>query len=184
MGPAKLNIPSKPPDSAKAAGSQFSGKSLPHPLDKLTELEIRTLIYVYARHTAKDIARVEGVTPDAVVARINRARGKLGGISRVDAARRIVTALPPEAYQSLVPQQMGLLDPLYPEQTEFATAEDREPDRVSSRTWQFPLPSKDRRINDDPLLHRIVWPIVVAVLIVLAMAVLQAVMVGLDRLRM
>lgn len=178
-----MTTPDKPTQSPRAAESQRHDRRLEHPYDKLTDLEIRTLIYVYTRHTAKDIARIEGVSPDAVVARINRARSKLGGISRLDAARRVIAALPPEAYHSIAPQPMGLLDRAEPEHLESARAEEHETGQTSSRAWQFPLPSKARPVNDDPLLHRIVWPIVVAVLIVLAMAVLQAVMVGLDRLR-
>lgn len=179
-----MTTPQKLTQSPRAAESQRQDRRLQHPYDKLTDLEIRTLIYVYTRHTAKDIARIEGVSPDAVVARINRARGKMGGISRLDAARRIVAALPPETYHSIAPQQMGLLVRPEPEHVEPARAEEPETNQVSSRPWRFPLPSKARPVNDDPLLHRIVWPIVVAVLIVLTMAVLQAVMVGLDRLRM
>lgn len=179
-----MTTPDKPAQSPRAAETQRPGRRLQHPYDKLTDLEIRTLVYVYTRHTAKDIARIEGVSPDAVVARINRARSKLGGISRLDAARRIVAAIPPEAYHSIVPQPMGLLDRSEPEHLESAMAEEPETSQTSSRIWRFPLPSKARPVNDDPLLHRIVWPIAVAVLIVLAMAVLQAVMVGLDRLRL
>lgn len=178
-----MTTPDKPNQSPRAAESRRHSCRLEHPYDKLTELEIRTLIYVYTRHTAKDIARIEGVSPDAVVARINRARSKMGGISRLDAARRIVAVLPPETYHSIAPQPMGLLEKPEPEHHESARAEEPGTSQTSSRPWRFPLPSKARPVNDDPLLHRIVWPIVVAVLIVLAMAVLQAVMVGLDRLR-
>lgn len=179
-----MTTPLKPTQSPQAGETQRDGRGLQHPYNKLTDLEIRTLIYVYTRHTAKDIARIEGVSPDAIVARINRARGKMGGISRLDAARRIVAVLPQEAYHSIAPQQMGLLDRPEPEQLGSARAEEPETSKAPSQAWRFPFPSKARPVNDDPLLHRIVWPIVVAVLIVLAMAVLQAVMVGFDRLRM
>jgi DNA-binding CsgD family transcriptional regulator len=158
--------------------------SLPHPLNTLTALEIRTLVLVYERNTAKDIARIERVTPDAVVARINRARSKLGGISRLAAARQIVAALQTHTYHSVIPHPMGVPDEEPVPQTNLASLEGQADNMAAQALWKLPIPTKVRPVNDDSLLARLVWPIVVAVLIVVMMAILQAVMVGIDRLRL
>jgi DNA-binding CsgD family transcriptional regulator len=157
---------------------------LPHPLDRLTELEIRTLVLVYERNTAKDIARVEGVSPDAIVARINRARNKLGGISRLAAARQLVSAIPAGAYHSMVPYPMGMPDNHTLVQQDLASSEGLDDTILPHRLWRLPLSTKTRPVNDDSILARIIWPIVVAILIVMMMAILQAVMVGINRLRL
>lgn len=167
-----------------SSGDATPRMPFPYPIHKLTALEVRTMMLVYERNTAKDIARIERVTPDAVVARINRARNKLGGISRLAAARLIMAALPPSTNHSMIPQPMGIGEIQSSLQNDIAIAEDVVSDRMPQGIWKLPLPTKARPVNDDPLLARIIWPVVVSVLIVVMMAILQAVMVGLDRLRL
>ena len=168
--------------AARSASDVTTGNVLPPPFDRLTPLEIRTLLLVFERNTAKDIARIEGVTPDAIVARINRARNKLGGITRIAAARNLMAALPTDAYHSMIPHPLGISENASFDQVHLASSQEDAIRQAPSSIWQMPLPTKQRPVNDDPLIARIIWPIVVAVLIVVMMAILQAVMVGLDRL--
>lgn len=72
-------------------------------LERLTPLEISTLRHVHDHLTAKEIARIEGVSEDAIVNRINRARAKLGGVSRVQAAKLVAQAAPLPAAPAPLP---------------------------------------------------------------------------------
>jgi DNA-binding CsgD family transcriptional regulator len=74
----------------------------------LTDLEKSTLLLVYQRFTAKEIARKEGVTPDAINARLKRSRAKLGGISSAAAARLVYGQHEDSAYQSLVSHPLAV----------------------------------------------------------------------------
>lgn len=154
-------------------------------VERLTALEISTLRHVLDHRTAKEIARIENVSEDAIVNRINRARGKLGGVSRVQAARIVEQHFGggrhvPEASHPLVSHSMGgdaaivghHSDPI-PTQPALA---------ASGFGW--PFPTKGRPVNDDPLVARIAWPIGLAFLTVLALVMLNTVLQSLNNLRL
>lgn len=84
----------------------------------------------------------------------------------------------------MAPQPMGMPENLTLVQQDLASSEEADDTLLPQRLWRLPFPTKTRPVNDDSILARIIWPIVVAVLIVMMMAILQAVMIGIDRLRL
>ncbi len=163
---------------------------------RLTAIEIATLRHVLDHRTAKEIARIEGVSEDAIVNRINRARAKLGGVSRIAAARMVaahfnempaieaVTSIQTASHQ-MVSQPMGVSD-IEP----FAQVEGAPPlsegaigtGRLGTG-MRWPFPTRERPTNDDSVSARIAWPIGLAFLTVLALVMLNAVLVSLNNLR-
>lgn len=161
-----------------------------NPVDKLTALEISTLRHVLDHRTAKEIARIEGVSEDAIVNRINRARAKLGGVSRVEAARIVGASIDgsaaPGAARSashqMVSQPMGVASAAAVAQTDPAVPVRELAGRSSSFPW--PFPTADRPRNDDSLTARIAWPIILAFLTVLALVMLNTVLQSLNNVRL
>lgn len=148
------------------------------PYNQLTVLEANTLIYVFQHHTAKEIALIEGVSPDAIVARINRARRKLGNVSRAKASRMIIDAFGKETYQRMVSQPLVISVPQDTGHTPLAPAGATGPVRAARFHW--PVPTRGRPTNDDSHLARIIWPVVLALLTIVAMILLQSLMIGLN----
>lgn len=171
-----------------------------HPVDRLTALEIATLRHVLDHRTAKEIARIEGVSEDAIVNRINRARAKLGGVSRVEAARIVgasgadaAMARParadsggaashPAASHQMVSQPMGVASATIAPQTDPAAPVREMVGKGSSFPWPFPTANRPR--NDDSLTARIAWPIILAFLTVLALVMLNTVLQSLNNVRL
>lgn len=161
-----------------------------NPVDKLTALEISTLRHVLDHRTAKEIARIEGVSEDAIVNRINRARAKLGGVSRVEAARIVGASLDgsaaPEAARTashqMVSQPMGVASAAAVAQTDPAAPVRELAGRSNSFPWPFPTANRPR--NDDSLTARIAWPIILAFLTVLALVMLNTVLQSLNNVRL
>lgn len=159
------------------------------PVDRLTAREIATLRHVLDHRTAKEIARIEGVSEDAIVNRINRARAKLGGVSRVEAARivgaNIGDAAPRIPHQTashqMVSQPMGVASLAVAAQTDPATPVKELARTGSSLAW--PFPTANRPTNDDSLTARIAWPIILAFLTVLALVMLNTVLQSLNNVR-
>lgn len=156
-------------------------------VERLTALEITTLRHVLDHRTAKEIARIENVSEDAIVNRINRARGKLGGVSRVQAARLVeqhfgATDHPAKASQPLVSHSMGGDAAVVVHHVEGIPMQPALTARASEFGW--PFPTKGRPVNDDPLVARIAWPIGLAFLTVLALVMLNTVLQSLNNLRL
>ena len=183
-------------------------------LERLTPLEISTLRHVHDHLTAKEIARIEGVSEDAIVNRINRARAKLGGVSRVQAAKLVaqaaplpatpaqptpsVSAAPAEPVVAAVPapasvavaatsHQMGyqpMGDDAAAPLPHQGTTSMPTADRAGASGFGWPFPTKSRPFNDDRLIARIAWPIGLAFLTVLALVMLNTVLQSLGNLRL
>lgn len=156
-------------------------------VERLTALEVSTLRHVLDHRTAKEIARIENVSEDAIVNRINRARSKLGGVSRVQAARLVeqhfgVGDRSQEASHQLVSHPMGGDAAIAVHQGNGAPTVSALPASASGFGW--PFPTKGRPINDDPIVARIAWPIGLAFLTVLALVMLNTVLQSLNNLRL
>lgn len=156
-------------------------------VERLTKLEISTLRHVLDHRTAKEIARIENVSEDAIVNRINRARGKLGGVSRVQAARLVEQHFGgvermPDTSHPLVSHSMGGDAAVAVHHVEGIPTASARPASASGFGW--PFPTKDHPINDDPLVARIAWPIGLAFLTVLALVMLNTVLQSLNNLRL
>lgn len=152
-------------------------------VERLTALEVTTLRHVLDHRTAKEIARIENVSEDAIVNRINRARAKLGGVSRIEAARLVEQHFGPEpASHRMGYQPMGgdaAIALHHPEVTPTTPVE-----RIGASGFGWPFPTKGRPVNDDPLVARIAWPIGLAFLTVLALVMLNTVLQSLGNLRL
>jgi DNA-binding CsgD family transcriptional regulator len=164
---------------------------------RLTAIEIATLRHVLDHRTAKEIARIEGVSEDAIVNRINRARAKLGGVTRIAAARIVAehfgevpavqaVTSPLAASHQMVSQPMGVS-----EVQPFAQVDGAPPlsdglvgTRHIGAGIRWPFPTRERPTNDDPVAARIAWPIGLAFLTVLALVMLNTVLVSLNNLRL
>jgi DNA-binding CsgD family transcriptional regulator len=164
---------------------------------RLTAIEIATLRHVLDHRTAKEIARIEGVSEDAIVNRINRARAKLGGVSRIAAARIVaehfgempvgqVAAYEHPASHQMVSQTMGVSESapfiqvdVAPPLSDGAIGTGR-----LGAGFRWPIPTRERPTNDDPVSARIAWPIGLAFLTVLALVMLNTVLVSLNNLRL
>jgi DNA-binding CsgD family transcriptional regulator len=161
-----------------------------HPVDRLTAREIATLRHVLDHRTAKEIARIEGVSEDAIVNRINRARAKLGGVSRVEAARIVGASIgaAPAAdtamatSHQMVSQPMGVASAAVAAQSDPAAPAGEMAGKASSFPWPFPTANRQR--NDDSLTARIAWPIILAFLTVLALVMLNTVLQSLNNVRL
>ena len=157
-------------------------------VERLTPLEISTLRHVLDHRTAKEIARIESVSEDAIVNRINRARAKLGGVTRIEAARLVEQHLggnhfsPETASHRLVSQPMGGDGTAILQHIDGIPTQTARPTSASGFGW--PFPTKGRPINDDPLVARIAWPIGLAFLTVLALVMLNTVLQSLGNLRL
>jgi DNA-binding CsgD family transcriptional regulator len=166
--------------------------SAPHPgqpaadssgVARLTALEISTLRHVLDHRTAKEIARIEHVSEDAIVNRINRARAKLGGVTRVQAARLVEQYFGAQpASHPLVSQPMGGDATPVSSHVEGIPTPSAHPATASGFGW--PFPTKRRPINDDPVALRIAWPFGLAFLTVLALVMLNTVLQSLNNLRL
>jgi DNA-binding CsgD family transcriptional regulator len=159
----------------------------PHAVERLTALEISTLRHVLDHRTAKEIARIENVSEDAIVNRINRARGKLGGVSRVEAARLVERHFGSAgrttiASHPLVSHSMGGDAAVAIQHVDGVPMQPPRQDDASGFGW--PFPTRNRPINDDPLVARMAWPIGLAFLTVLALVMLNTVLQSLNNLRL
>lgn len=183
-------------------------------LERLTPLEISTLRHVHDHLTAKEIARIEGVSEDAIVNRINRARAKLGGVSRVQAAKLVAQAAPqaavpaqPAPTASAAPaapaagaalagasaaaaatsHQMGY-QPMGDDAAALLPHQGATPmptaDKAGASGFGWPFPTKSRPVNDDRLIARIAWPVGLAFLTILALVMLNTVLQSLGNLRL
>lgn len=162
-------------------------------LDRLTQLEISTLLHVHDHLTAKEIARIEGVSEDAIVNRINRARAKLGGVSRVQAAKLVAQLTPqpapkaPLAAAAPASHQVGYQpvgDDVAAIPPQITAIPMQTLGRANASGFGWPFPTKSRPINDDPVIARIAWPIGLAFLTVLALVMLNTVLQSLGNLRL
>ncbi len=156
-------------------------------VERLTALEVSTLRHVLDHRTAKEIARIENVSEDAIVNRINRARGKLGGVSRVQAARLVDQHFggverSQDTSHRLVSHAMGGDAAIAVQHIESIPMPPARPGSASGFGW--PFPTKGRPVNDDPLVARIAWPIGLAFLTVLALVMLNTVLQSLNNLRL
>ena len=146
----------------------------------LSAAQIETLRHVFDHKNSKEIARLMDVSPHTVDERVRRALKKLNVSNRVEAAtilarNGVFDDVTP--YQSLTYQSGHLSDD--------ASADEGGSGRGS--VWQvlnigLPFPTKSQPVNRHGLLERIVWPILIAFVTILAFSALYSILVGLGRL--
>ncbi len=146
----------------------------------LSAAQIETLRYVFEHKNSKEIARLMDVSPHTVDERVRRSLKKLNVSNRVEAAtilarNGVFDDVTP--YQSLTYQPGHLSDD--------ALADEGGPGQGS--VWQvlnigLPFPTKSQPVNRHGLLERIVWPILIAFVTILAFSALYSILVGLGRL--
>mgnify|MGYP001579220845 CR=1 FL=1 len=146
----------------------------------LSAAQIETLRYVFEHKNSKEIARLMDVSPHTVDERVRRSLKKLNVSNRVEAAtilarNGVFDDVTP--YQSLTYQPGHLSDD--------GLADEGGPGQGS--VWQvlnigLPFPTKSQPVNRHGLLERIVWPILIAFVTILAFSALYSILVGLGRL--
>lgn len=152
------------------------GKNRVSTIEKLSAAQVETLQHVYAHQNSKEIARLMGVSPHTVDARIKAATRILGVSTRIEAARLVHDANGQPAYQSLVYQSPELEFSQQAEEAGQAQGDDRQPSIFSIG---YPFPTKGRPINTHGRRERILWPILIAFGTIMAFAALYTVLLGL-----
>lgn len=144
-------------------------------LDRLTAIQLETLRHVLEHRSSKEIARIMGVSPHTVDARIKAAIRNLGVTSRVEAARLLVEHGAAPAYQPLIYQS--------PELASTATEQEEGGVPVAAVAGSFrlspPFPTRDRPFNTHGRRERILWPMLIAFGTIMAFAALYSVLLGL-----
>ncbi len=146
----------------------------------LSAAQIETLRHVFEHKNSKEIARLMDVSPHTVDERVRRSLKKLNVSNRVEAAtilarNGVFEDVTP--YQPLTYQSVNLSDP--------ASSDEGEPGHGSWRqifNIGLPFPTKSQPVNRHGLLERIVWPILIAFVTILAFSALYSILVGLGRL--
>jgi DNA-binding CsgD family transcriptional regulator len=151
-------------------------KGVQNAIEKLSAAQVETLRHVYAHQNSKEIARMMGVSPHTVDARIKAAIRILGVSTRIEAARIVHDASDPAAYQPLVYQPPELAYPPQAAETDRAQSEKRQPSIFSIG---YPFPTKGRPFNTHGRRERILWPILIAFGTIMAFAALYTVLLGL-----
>lgn len=152
------------------------GKNRVSTIEKLSAAQVETLRHVYAHQNSKEIARLMGVSPHTVDARIKSAIRILGVSTRIEAARIVHDASDPAAYQPLVYQPPELAYPPQAAETDRAQSEKRQSGIFSIG---YPFPTKGRPFNTHGQRERILWPILIAFGTIMAFAALYTVLLGL-----
>ncbi|KQZ60804.1 helix-turn-helix transcriptional regulator [Sphingopyxis sp. OPL5] len=146
----------------------------------LSAAQIETLRHVFEHKNSKEIARLMNVSPHTVDERVRRSLKKLNVSNRVEAAtilarNGVFEDVTP--YQPLTYQPVNLSDSL--------PADEGDPGHGSFRqifNIGLPFPTKSQPINRHGLLERIIWPILIAFVTILAFSALYSILVGLGRL--
>jgi DNA-binding CsgD family transcriptional regulator len=149
-------------------------------LSLLSAAQIETLRHVFEHKNSKEIARLMNVSPHTVDERVRRALKKLNVSNRVEAATILARN---GVFDDVTPYQPLTYQSLY--LSDDAAAEEGGPGRGSA--WQvlnigLPFPTKSQPVNRHGLLERIVWPILIAFVTILAFSALYSILVGLGRL--
>lgn len=152
------------------------GKNRVSTIEKLSAAQVETLRHVYAHQNSKEIARLMGVSPHTVDARIKAAIRILGVSTRIEAARVVNDASDRSTYQPLVYQPPELANPQQASETGHAQGAERQPGIFSIG---YPFPTKGRPFNTHGRRERILWPILIAFGTIMAFAALYTVLLGL-----
>lgn len=145
-------------------------------VEKLSAAQVETLQHVFAHRNSKEIARIMGVSPHTVDARIKAAIRLLGVGTRVEAAKVVSEQHGEPRYQPLVYQSPELAIPAPAIETERAAGTKWQPRPIGIG---FPFPTRGRPFNTHGLRERILWPILIAFGTIMAFAALYTVLLGL-----
>jgi DNA-binding CsgD family transcriptional regulator len=152
------------------------GKNRAIAKEELSAVQVETLQHVYAHQNSKEIARIMGVSPHTVDARIKSAIRILGVSSRIEAAKVVNERFGKMPYQSLVYQPPELVIPPQAAEAGHAPGAERQ---ASPFSIGYPFPTGGRPFNTHGLRERILWPILIAFGTIMAFAALYAVLLGL-----
>ena len=146
----------------------------------LSAAQIETLRHVFEHKNSKEIARLMNVSPHTVDERVRRSLKKLNVSNRVEAATILARN---GVFDDVTPYQPLTYQPLH---LSVDPAAD-EGDLGQGSFWQIfniglPVPTKSQPINRHGLLERIIWPILIAFVTILAFSALYSILVGLGRL--
>jgi DNA-binding CsgD family transcriptional regulator len=149
-------------------------------LSLLSAAQIETLRHVFEHKNSKEIARLMNVSPHTVDERVRRALKKLNVSNRVEAATILARN---GVFEDVTPYQPLTYQSLY--LSDDAIGDEGDPGHGSA--WQvlnigLPFPTKSQPVNRHGLLERIVWPILIAFVTILAFSALYSILVGLGRL--
>ncbi|MFN3748462.1 MAG: response regulator transcription factor [Sphingorhabdus sp.] len=145
-------------------------------IEKLSAVQVETLQHVFAHQSSKEIARIMGVSPHTVDARIKAAIRILGVTSRIEAARIVSESAGSTSYQPLVYQSPELAISAQSQDMGQARGIERQPGLFSIG---LPFPTKGRPSNLHGRRERVLWPILIAFGTIMAFAALYAVLLGL-----
>jgi DNA-binding CsgD family transcriptional regulator len=129
-------------------------------IDGLSPRERECLLLVDRHLSSKEIARELGISEHTVVTHINRARQRLGSVSRYEAARRVAEAAPADVPSAWGPPSMGMADTAVPplDEEQFRGT-DRERTSDQGNRGQRPDHAQGsghlpRTVAGDPARHR------------------------------
>lgn len=145
----------------------------------LSAAQIETLRLVFEHKNSKEIARLMNVSPHTVDERVRRSLKKLNVSNRVEAATILARN---GVFDDVTPYQPLTYQPLY--LSDDPAADEGEPGHGS--VWQLfniglPYPTKSQPTNRHGLMERIIWPILIAFVTILAFSALYSILVGLGR---
>lgn len=146
---------------------------------RLNAVQEETLRHVLAHRSSKEIARIMGVSPHTVDARIKTAIRLLGVASRSEAALLLAQRDGGAPYQPLIYQSPEL------QSTPLAAEDALVPGGAGTarRFWLgAPFPTRDRPYNMHGQRERILWPILIAFGTIMAFAALYSVLLGLGEM--
>lgn len=149
-------------------------------LSLLSAAQIETLRHVFEHKNSKEIARLMNVSPHTVDERVRRALKKLNVSNRVEAATILARN---GVFDDVTPYQPLTYQPFH--LSDHPAADEGKAGQRSP--WQIlniglPFPTKSQPVNRHGLLERIVWPILIAFVTILAFSALYSILVGLGRL--
>lgn len=144
-------------------------------VDRLSAVQVETLRLVFEHRSSKEIARIMGVSPHTVDARIKGAIRQLGVSSRIEAARLVAESPEAASYQPLVYQSPVLAQPaIVPEEGQVPAGVTLNPFWLNP-----PFPTRGRPYNVHGRRERILWPMLIAFGTIMAFAALYSVLLGL-----
>ncbi|MBL8652202.1 MAG: helix-turn-helix transcriptional regulator [Sphingopyxis sp.] len=146
----------------------------------LSAAQIETLRHVFEHKNSKEIARLMDVSPHTVDERVRRSLKKLNVSNRVEAATILARN---GVFDDVTPYQPLTYQPLH--LSDAPPADEGNPGHGSF--WQIfniglPFPTASQPINRHGLMERIIWPILIAFVTILAFSALYSILVGLGRL--
>ena len=139
----------------------------------LLDIERRILRLVMAGRRGKEIAPLVGTSYDMVEKHIKNAKEKLGGVSRMEAARLLALDEGVEWVQKMDPEILDLPEALNNPADRPGDLSGAS-DGAAARRFPWPFPSAGRAENDLTSVQRWAWILVLAVAVALLAAGLMS----------